>query len=102
MLHNTLQKSALALASVRIFALFCAALQNIDFRIRTETSNKMHQLQRNIPRISTMMIFANTRISSLRMSSLLYFLVSFFKAVKTAVPDDGRPPRALGLTKLVE
>ena len=30
-------------------------------------------------------------------------VVFFFKeSVKTAVPDDGRPPRALVLTKLVE
>ena len=29
-----------ARAPARIFALFCAALQNIDFRIKTETSTK--------------------------------------------------------------
>ena len=30
------------------------------------------------------------------------FLMIFQKSVKTAVPDDRRPPRALVLTKLVE
>ena len=34
---------------------------------------------------------------------ILFFLECFFKnSVKTAVPDDGRPPGALVLTRLVE
>ena len=33
----------------RLFALFCAALQNIDFGIKTETSKTNHRLQKNTP-----------------------------------------------------
>ena len=37
------------------------------------------------------------------LADLVRICTSFFKkSVKTAVPDDGRPPRALVLTKLVE
>ena len=65
-------------------------LSSLDAQLHTPQPALLRTQCRRVPLETSCLLFG-------------YFWVVFFKkSVKTAVPEDGRPPRALVLTKLVE